>query len=120
MITTDMLEYGVPKIAGDAIQWWGDPIGTVSMAVYPTSSSIQRNLNWTTATYVGLTQDLSYLTETNPETGEEIVYEIEAGSLLRGYIPVTGKEDSHLEVLSISVRGRFYQVFLKETSKTNI
>ena len=120
MITADMMEYKIPKVAGDMIQWWGEPMGTVEMAVYATSTSIQKNLNWSTATYVGLTQDLTYYHYEDPDLGETYTYSLEKGSLLHGYVPVDGKEDTHLEVLSITTRGRYYQVFLKETAKTNV
>ncbi len=78
--------YGQPQMPGkDA-----EPVGQVKMAIYTTSQYIQDNINYSGATYLGLTNAL--LDDT---------YLIEYGEKL-------------LKVLYVQPRGRMRQVFMAE------
>lgn len=74
--------YGQPTLSADAT-------GTIKIAIYTTSQSVQDNILYTEASYVGLTQD----TKVND------TYVIEY-------------EGIKLKVLYIQPRGRYKQVFL--------
>lgn len=76
-------DYGQPQLAAE-------PSGVVIMAINTTSQSIQDNINYEDANYIGLTQarvDNTYV----------IKY-----------------EDKMLKVLYVIPNGRFKQVFMKE------
>lgn len=123
MINNDMAEYRIPRILedpfnGNEILWFGEPIGTIEMAVYATDYSTQRNAAWKGAAFVGLTQDLTYATVTDDITGETEEYEIKKGTYLIGETPLNKNEQTRMEVMSIATRGRYYQVFLQETLAT--
>ena len=47
-------------------------IGSVKMAIYPTSQSIQDNINYTGANYIGLTYDTLCDTEVVEYEGEKL------------------------------------------------
>lgn len=74
--------YGQPTLSTS-------PSGTVKIAIYTTSQSIQDNILYTDASYVGLTQDT--------KVNDTYVIEYE------------GKK---LKVLYVQPRGRYIQVFL--------
>ena len=93
MITTEMQqydyftygaadEYGQPMISEN-------PIGTIKMAIYVTSQSIQDNILYEDATYFGLTTD-SKINST--------------------YVIQYGEEK--LKVLYVNPKGRYKQVFM--------
>ena len=78
--------YGQPQIpAADA-----EPEGTIKMAIYTTSQSIQDNIQYKDAAYMGLTLDAN-VSDT--------------------YIIQFGKE--RLKVLYVQPKGKYKQVFLK-------
>ncbi len=97
MITTEMKEYsyfiiegpnayGQPQLpAADA-----EPTGTIKMAVYTTSQSIQDNIKYKDAAYMGLTL--------NADVGDT-------------YIIQFGRE--RLKVLYVQPKGRYKQVYMK-------
>lgn len=67
------------------------PVGTIKMAIYLTSQSIQDNVNYKNAQYVALTQakvDDTYI--------------------------IDGKELGRLKVLYVNTQGRYTQVFLTD------
>lgn len=68
-----------------------EPIGTVKMAIYITSQSIQDNINYSGAQYLGLTYD-------NLSDRNVIQYD----------------ENTKLKVLYVNPQGRLKQVFLAE------
>ena len=74
--------YGQPTLSKE-------PIGKVKMSIHNTSTSIQDNINYKGATYIGLTHDKS-ISDT---------YVIQYG-------------DERLKVLYITPQGRYKQVFL--------
>lgn len=93
MITTEMQqydyftygaidEYGQPMISEN-------PIGTIKMAIYVTSQSVQDNINYSGAQYIGLTHD--------KEVSDKYVIKY---------------EDEMLKVLYVNPKGRFKQVFM--------
>ena len=96
MITTDMRlynyftigepnAYGQPQLpAADAT-----PDGTIQMAIYITSQSIQDNINYKDAAYIGLTHDA------NVDDTYIIQY-----------------ENERLKVLYVQPKGRYKQVFM--------
>lgn len=77
--------YGQPQMpAADA-----EPVGTIKMAIYTTSQSVQDNINFKNCNYIGLTHakvDDTYVIEVNGE---------------------------RLKVLYVNTEGRLKQVFLK-------
>lgn len=75
--------YGQPQLSEE-------PVGTIKMAINLTSQSIQDNINYKEATYIGLTHSL--LDDT---------YVIQYG-------------DIKLKVLYVNPRGRYKQAFLAE------
>lgn len=75
--------YGVPGLSADIK-------GTVKMAINVTSQSIQDNIMYKNATYIGLTHD--YVDDT--------------------YVIALG--DTKLKVLYVNPRGRYKQVFMAE------
>lgn len=94
MINTDMRTYnyytfGAAGAYGQP-QLSEEPVGTIKMAINLTSQSIQDNINYKEATYIGLTHFL--LDDT---------YVIQYG-------------DVKLKVLYVNPRGRYKQVFLAE------
>lgn len=68
-----------------------EPLGTVKMAIYPTSAGTQDNILYSNCSYVGMTFDA----EINDR-----------------YIVL--KEEERLKVMYIQHKGRFKQVFLKK------
>lgn len=76
--------YGQPKLSDE-------PKGTIKMAINISSQSIQDNINYKEASYIGLTHD-SAVNDT---------YVIEYG-------------EAKLKVLYVNPRGRLKQVFLAE------
>jgi len=77
--------YGQPQLpAADAT-----PNGTIKMAIYITSQSIQDNINYKNAAYIGLTQDA------NVSDTYIIQY-----------------ENERLKVLYVQPKGRYKQVFM--------
>lgn len=92
MITTDQRLYDYflyedPDAYGQA-QLSHDPKGQVKMAIYTTSQSIQENINYKSANYIGLTTSLL-----------DDSYVIQYG-------------DEKLKVLYVMPKGRMKQVFL--------
>jgi hypothetical protein len=94
MITTDIREYayylyegkdtyGFPKLSQE-------PKGTVKMAIYITSQSIQENINYSGASYVGFTHSL----------------------LDDSFVIQYGNEK--LKVLYVNPQGRMKQVFMSK------
>lgn len=77
----DLNGYGQPQLSPD-------PIGQVKMAIYLTSQSVQGNINYSDAQYVGLTHDL---------VEDDFVIQY-------------GKE--RLKVLYVNSQGRVNQVFM--------
>jgi hypothetical protein len=75
--------YGMPTLSTS-------PTGTIKMAIYTTSQSIQDNINYSNASYIGMTS------ATNVDSTYVIDYE--------------GKR---LKVLYVQPRGRFKQVFME-------
>lgn len=76
--------YGVPTLSSS-------PIGTILISIYTTSQSVQENINYTNAAYMGLTHD------TNVNDTYVIEYE--------------GKR---LKVLYIQPKGKYKQVFMEK------
>jgi hypothetical protein len=94
MINANMRLYNY-SLLGEANEYGqrppiGEPIGTIKMAIEISSQSIQDNINYKNASYVGLT-----LAEVND------TYIIEY-------------ENKKLKVLYVNPRGRYKQVFLGE------
>lgn len=94
MIATDMKTYNYflykDKDAYGQLQMSKEPKGTVKMAINITSQSIQDNINYKGASYLGLTHSLL-----------DDSYVIQYGDL-------------KLKVLYVNPRGRLKQVFLAE------
>lgn len=94
MITTDMREYDYFLYEGkDAYaqpQLSEEPKGTVKMAINITTQTIQENINYSGANYIGLTHSLL-----------DDSYVIQYG-------------DVKLKVLYVNPKGRLKQVFLAE------
>lgn len=77
-------EDGMPTLSAD-------PVGTVKMAIYPTTQSIGDNIKYRDATYIGLTNDANV----------DDTYVIEYGAV-------------KLKVLYVIGVGRLKQVFMAE------
>lgn len=94
MISTDMRLYNYflygEKDAYAQPQLSAEPKGQVKMAIYITSQSIQDNINYSGATYIGLTSSLL-----------DDSYVIQYG-------------DKKLKVLYVYPKGRLKQVFMAE------
>lgn len=97
MINTDFRLYNYFTIG--AVDEYGQPQtspevqGTVKMAIYITSQSIQDNINYSNAQYIGLTTanvDDTYIIEYN---------------------------DKKLKVLYVNPKGRYKQVFLGDVNE---
>lgn len=96
MINTDMKQYNYFTI-GDINEYGqatlpdtnGTPEGTVKMAIYISSQSIQDNINYKDCNYIGLTK----------------------AAINDSYIIKYGEED--LKVLYVNPKGVYKQVFLK-------
>lgn len=94
MITADMREYDY--FLYDSKDEYGSPIlssepqGTIKMTINITSQSIQENINYSGATYIGLTHSL----------------------LDDSYVIQYGEEK--LKVLYVNPKGRMKQVFLSK------
>ena len=84
----DYYTYGEPDEYGQA-KLGKAPQGTIKMAIYTTSQSIQDNINYKGATYLGLTKDAK-VNDT--------------------YVIGYGKEQ--LKVLYVAPAGRYNQVFM--------
>lgn len=123
MINTDMLPYMIPRTGtttngyGQTItkEDWVNLAGTVMMAVYATDYDTQRTGAWEGAAFVGLTQDLSYGPYVDITTGETKMGTLAPGIILAGETPLNIGGIDRFQVISISRRGRYYQVFLQET-----
>jgi hypothetical protein len=76
-------EYGIPQLSEE-------PSGTVKMAIYITSQSVQENINYQNSNYIGLTTDKSVNDKMIIHFGEE-----------------------KLKVLYINPQGRYTQVYLQ-------
>lgn len=76
-------EYGQPVLSAE-------PVGTIKIAIYTSSQSIQDNINYKEASYIGLTQ----------EAKVDDTYVIEY-------------EQERLKVLYVTGKGRYKQVFMK-------
>lgn len=92
MINADMRNYnyftfGAPNVYGQP-QLSKEPVGTITMAIYTTGQSIQDNVNYKNANFVGLTK---------AEVNDTYVIEYE------------GKK---IKVLYVNPQGRFKQVFM--------
>ena len=95
MISADMrnynyFTYGEPNEYGQK-QLGKEPQGTIKMAIYTTSQTIQDNINYKGATYLGLTNDAK-VNDT--------------------YVIGYGKEQ--LKVMYVSPAGRYNQVFMEK------
>lgn len=93
MISTNMRSYdyftfGAPNAYGQP-QLSKEPVGKVKLSIFTTSQSVQANINYSNANYIGLTHDKS-INDT--------------------YVIQYGEE--RLKVLYTSKQGRFIQVFL--------
>lgn len=75
--------YGQPQITAE-------PVGTIKIAIYPTSTAIQDNVLYKSAEYIGLT--------TNAEITDRYIIQ---------------HEQERLKVLYIQKKGRFKQVFME-------
>lgn len=123
MINTDMLPYTIPRTVkktdayGQILQYedWIIPAGTVMMAVYATDYDTQRTGAWEGAAFVGLTQNITYGPYEDGTTGEIVMGTLEPGSVLKGETPLNLGGEDKFEVISISRRGRYFQVFMQET-----
>lgn len=95
MIGTKQRFYKFTKYSADnaygEMTLTNDPIGEVKIAIYPTSTSIQDNINYKDANYIGLTYSSILDDKTVIFLGE-----------------------LKLKVLYINTEGRLNQVFLKE------
>lgn len=93
MISTNMRSYnyftfGAPNAYGQP-QLSKEPVGKVKLSIYTTNQSVQANINYLNANYIGFTHDKSINDKYVIEYGEE-----------------------RLKVLYTSKQGRFIQVFL--------
>lgn len=93
MITTNMRNYdyftfGAPNAYGQP-QLSKEPVGKVKLAIFTTNESVQANVNYTNANYIGLTHDKSINDSFVIQYGEQ-----------------------RLKVLYTSKQGRFIQVFM--------
>lgn len=77
-------EYGIPALSDE-------PSGTIKMAIYVSSHSVQDNINYLDCNYVGLTTDTSVNDKMIIHFGSE-----------------------KLKVLYVNPQGRYKQVFLKQ------
>lgn len=75
--------YGQPQITAE-------PVGTIKIAIYPTSTATQDNVLYKSAEYIGLT--------TNAEITDRYIIQ---------------HENERLKVLYIQKKGRFKQVFME-------
>ena len=75
--------YGQPTLSAE-------PIGSIKMAIYTTSQSIQNNINYSNAAYVGMTK---------AEVNDTYVIQY---------------NNKKLKVLYVQLSGRFKQVYLGE------
>lgn len=80
----DLNAYGIEQLSAE-------PVGTIKIAIYTSSQSIQDNINYKEAKYIGLT----------PDAKVDNTYVIEY-------------EQEQLKVLYVQPKGRFKQVFLCE------
>lgn len=123
MINTDMLPYTIPRSVkktdgyGQTLEYtdWINPAGTIMMSVYATDYDTQRTGAWEGAAFVGLTQNLTYGPYADPTTGEMVMGTLAPKTLLRGETPLNLGGEDQFEVISISRRGRYFQVFMQET-----
>lgn len=123
MINTDMLPYVTPRTVkktdgyGQTLQYedWINPAGTIMMAVYATDYDTQRTGAWEGAAFVGLTQNITYGPYVDGVTGETKMGTLVPGSILKGETPLNLGGEDKFEVISISRRGRYFQVFMQET-----
>ena len=93
MINADMriynyFTYGEPNEYGQPVLS-KEPAGTIKMSINTTSQSVQDNIRYKGAAYMGLTMD----------TKVDDTYVVEYGG-------------EHLKVLYVNARGRFKQVFM--------
>ena len=88
MKTYDYFTFGEPNAYGQP-KLSAEPVGKVKLSIYTTSQSIQGNINYSSANYIGLTHDKS-INDT---------YVIQYG-------------DCRLKVLYVNKQGRFNQVFM--------
>lgn len=82
----DIDEYGQPQTTPEAQ-------GTITMAIYITSQSVQDNINYSNAQYVGLTQN---------NVNDTYIIEY---------------ENKKLKVLYVNPKGRYKQVFLGDCNE---
>lgn len=80
----DLNAYGQPQLSAE-------PVGKIKMAIYLTSQSIQDNINYKNAQYVGLTAD---------------------ANVNDAYVIAFGEE--RLKVLYVNKQGRLNQVFMAQ------
>lgn len=84
----DYFTFGEPNAYGQP-QLSAEPKGKVKMSIYTTSQNIQGNINYTNASYIGLTHD---------------------SAISDSYVIQYG--ENRLKVLYVNKQGRFYQVFM--------
>ena len=84
----DYYTFGAPSAYGQP-QLSKEPKGKVKLSIYNTTESVQANVNYTNASYIGLTLDKAI----------DDTYVIKYG-------------DKRLKVLYVNKQGRFYQVFM--------
>lgn len=121
MINTDMLPYTIPRLTkktdgyGQTITYedWANPAGVVMMAVYATDYDTQRTGAWEGAAFVGLTQDLTY-GPYEDVNGNIVMGTLKPKDTLAGETPLDLGGQDKFEVISISRRGRYFQVFMQE------
>lgn len=122
MINTDMLPYKIPKTVtmkdgyGQTITYedYINPAGIIMMAVYATDYDTQRTGAWEGAAFVGLTQSLEYGPYEN-ENGQMVMGTLKPQMKMTGTTPLNLGGENKFEVISISRRGRYFQVFMQET-----
>ena len=88
MRTYNYFTFGEPNAYGQP-QLTKEPVGKVKLAIFTTSQSVQANVNYSNANYIGLTHDKSINDSFVIEYGEQ-----------------------RLKVLYTSAQGRYIQVFL--------
>jgi hypothetical protein len=123
MINTDMMPYKIPRTVTTTDGYgqtftqedWVNPAGTVMMAVYATDYDTQRTGAWEGAAFVGLTQNITYGPYLDSKTGEMVMGTLAPDIILAGETPLNIGGTDRFQVISISRRGRYYQVFMQET-----
>lgn len=113
MIITDMKKY---KVFGSSANSYGQTVpssvslGELTMAVYITDFDTQRNAAFSSSAYVGLTEDLTYVEDSNGTK-----YSLNIGHYVVGELDDQFNNKRLLQVNAIYHKGRYYQVFMSLT-----